>query len=75
MQLDERYEIIDAHHGEGGFGRVSKQRDKVLERFVAVKQMRLLDSPEGVVKGVCASTNWQVIVGESPIQGRSSEPS
>jgi len=23
----------------------------------------------------CASTNWQVIVGESPIQGRSSEPS
>ena len=26
-------------------------------------------------KGECASTNWQVIVGESPIQGRSSEPS
>ena len=46
MQLDERYEVIDANHGEGGFGRISKQRDKVLERFVAVKQMRLLDKVE-----------------------------
>jgi hypothetical protein len=26
-------------------------------------------------KKLCASTNWQVIVGESPIQERSSEPS
>ena len=27
------------------------------------------------IQGACASTNWQVIVGESPIQERSSEPS
>ena len=36
------------------------------------------DSPEkwgGEIKLKCASTNWQVIVGESPIQERSSEPS
>lgn len=27
------------------------------------------------INGVCASTNWPVIAGESPIQKRSSEPS
>lgn len=46
MEEIDRYEIIDADHGEGGFGKVSKQRDKILERFVAVKQLRLLDNPE-----------------------------
>lgn len=38
-----RYEVVDAEHGEGGFGKVQKQRDRMLERFVAVKQQRMLD--------------------------------
>ena len=46
MALDERYEIIDALHGEGGFGKVSKRRDKILERYVAVKELRMLDDAE-----------------------------
>jgi serine/threonine protein kinase len=46
VDQSERYELIDANHGEGGFGRISKRRDKVLDRFVAVKQLRLLDSTE-----------------------------
>lgn len=46
MALADRYELIDANHGEGGFGRISKHKDKVLDRFVAVKQMRFLESPE-----------------------------
>jgi len=43
MSISERYEIIDEAHGEGGFGKVSKRRDKELDRLVAVKQLRLLD--------------------------------
>jgi len=43
MPIDERYEVIDENHGEGGFGKVSKRRDKTLDRTVAVKQLRLLD--------------------------------
>jgi serine/threonine-protein kinase len=39
---DERYEIVADAHGEGGFGRVSKRRDKILDRLVAVKQLKLL---------------------------------
>ena len=39
---EDRYEIIQDAHGEGGFGRVSKRRDKVLERLVAVKELKML---------------------------------
>jgi serine/threonine protein kinase len=46
MAIDDRYEMIDDRHGEGGFGRVSKRRDKALERYVAVKELRMLDEPE-----------------------------
>jgi len=46
MNIEDRYEVIDAAHGEGGYGRISKRRDKVLDRFVAVKQLRMLDNPE-----------------------------
>jgi eukaryotic-like serine/threonine-protein kinase len=47
MVLNDRYEVVDETHGEGGFGRISKRRDKALERFVAVKELRLL-SDQGV---------------------------
>ena len=40
--VEDRYEIIKDAHGEGGFGRVSKRRDKLLERLVAVKQLKML---------------------------------
>ena len=40
---ESRYELIDTSHGEGGFGKVSKRRDKVLDRLVAVKELMLLD--------------------------------
>lgn len=46
MEITDRYEVIDAEHGEGGYGKLSKQRDKLLERLVAVKQLRLLENPE-----------------------------
>ena len=41
--MKKRYETIEEAHGEGGFGRVSKYRDLVLERLVAVKQLRMLN--------------------------------
>ena len=43
VQTEERYEIIEVAHGEGGFGRICKCRDKELDRLVAVKQLKLLD--------------------------------
>lgn len=43
LETKDRYEIIDSEHGEGGFGKISKQRDLFLERFVAVKTQHLLD--------------------------------
>jgi serine/threonine protein kinase len=46
MVINERYEVIDDSHGEGGFGKVSKHRDKALDRFVAVKQLRILKDAE-----------------------------
>ncbi len=46
MKNEDRYEVIDADHGEGGFGRISKNRDKILDRYVAVKQLRMLDNPD-----------------------------
>jgi serine/threonine protein kinase len=36
---EERYEIIEEAHGEGGFGRISKCRDKDLDRLVAIKKL------------------------------------
>ena len=41
--MTDRYETITEAHGEGGFGRVAKYRDCVLERLVAVKQLRMLN--------------------------------
>jgi serine/threonine protein kinase len=46
MAIADRYELIDPNHGEGGFARISKHRDKVLDRFVAMKQLRLLANTE-----------------------------
>jgi serine/threonine protein kinase len=43
MVTEERYEVIAEAHGEGGFGLVSKRRDKILDRLVAVKQLKVLD--------------------------------
>lgn len=34
--------LVEEAHGEGGFGKVSKQKDKFLDRFVAVKKLHLL---------------------------------
>ncbi len=44
--MSDRYEIVDSGHGEGGFGKVSKQRDMYLERLVAVKSLKMLDDDE-----------------------------
>jgi serine/threonine protein kinase len=41
--MSDRYETISEAHGEGGFGRISKFRDRILERLVAVKQLRMLN--------------------------------
>lgn len=41
--MSERYETIQEAHGEGGFGKISKYRDRELDRLVAVKELRLLD--------------------------------
>jgi hypothetical protein len=46
MITDERYEVVEEAHGEGGFGRVAKRRDKLLDRLVAVKQLKMLDEEE-----------------------------
>ncbi len=43
MDLGPRYELIDAGHGEGGFGTVAKYRDLFLERCVAIKTMSVGD--------------------------------
>ena len=46
MNDTSRYEIIDKSHGEGGFGKIQVRRDKILERFVAVKQLILYENEE-----------------------------
>ena len=46
METPDRYEMLDDAHGEGGFGKVSKRRDKILERLVAVKQLHMLEGEE-----------------------------
>lgn len=43
MSTEDRYEVIHEAHGEGAFGRVAKRRDKLLERLVAVKQLKVFD--------------------------------
>lgn len=42
MITEDRYEIVEDSHGEGGFGKISKQRDKFLDRYVAVKELNLI---------------------------------
>lgn len=46
MKSESRYEVIDEKHGEGGFGKIQKQRDKVLDRTVAVKELKLIKDNE-----------------------------
>lgn len=46
MDTEERYEVVKDSHGRGGFGKVSKHRDKFLDRFVAVKELHLSDDVE-----------------------------
>lgn len=46
MSNTTRYEVIDEAHGEGAFGKIQKRRDKILERLVAVKTLKLLDDAE-----------------------------
>ncbi len=41
-----RYQIVDSNHGKGGFGKVSKERDLFLERFVAVKTIHMTEDKE-----------------------------
>jgi|GEM_PF-1165547 len=41
-----RYEVLDSEHGQGGFGKISKQRDKFLERLVAVKGQHIFADEE-----------------------------
>ncbi len=43
MQTDERYQMVETEHGGGGFGKISKQRDTILERLVAVKSLLILE--------------------------------
>lgn len=53
MNTEERYEIIDKEYGKGGFGQISKQRDRILERYVAVKRLHMLanlDSRERFIR-------------------------
>ena len=45
MTLEDRYEMLDEAHGEGGFGKISKRRDNYLERIVAIKELKLLSDP------------------------------
>ena len=46
MDITERFEVIDNAHGEGGFGKVQKRKDKFLERLVAIKELKLIDDEE-----------------------------
>ena len=46
MAKESRYETVEDVHGEGGFGRIQKQQDKLLNRLVAVKELKLLDDAE-----------------------------
>ena len=46
MTNSDRYEMIDEAHGEGGFGKIQKRRDNILDRFVAVKLLTLYDDEE-----------------------------
>ncbi len=46
MSANARYEVLDESHGMGGFGKISKQRDRFLERLVAVKTQHLFADSE-----------------------------
>jgi serine/threonine protein kinase len=46
MDTEERYEILDKAHGKGGFGEISKQRDRFLDRLVAVKRLHMFADDE-----------------------------
>ena len=46
MKKESRYEIIDEKHGEGGFGKIQKQKDKILERLVAVKELKIINDED-----------------------------
>jgi serine/threonine protein kinase len=39
MKMEERYQIIDESHGEGGFGEIAKFKDNILDRTVAIKTL------------------------------------
>jgi serine/threonine protein kinase len=52
VDTEQRYEVIEDSHGEGGFGKISKQRDKFLERFVAVKRLHMLSDREAKARFV-----------------------
>src|SRR6059036_540440 len=41
-----RYEVIDDSHREGAFGKIQRRKDRILERIVAVKSLKLLDDEE-----------------------------
>jgi serine/threonine-protein kinase len=46
MSVITRYELIDDAVGEGGFGKVQKRKDRILERVVAVKSLKLFEDAE-----------------------------
>lgn len=46
MDTEERYEVLDRDHGKGGFGEISKQRDRFLDRLVAVKRLHMFADDE-----------------------------
>jgi serine/threonine protein kinase len=52
MAQSTRYEVIDEDHGEGAFGKIQKRRDIILERFVAVKHLKLVKDPEAQARFV-----------------------
>lgn len=46
MTTSERYEIIQESYEEGGFGKIEKRKDKILDRYVAVKKLKLVTDEE-----------------------------
>jgi len=46
MNEENRFEILERTHGEGGFAKISKGRDKVLDRYVAIKTLKMIDEED-----------------------------